>query len=513
MTAASPPHPGAGAIARNTALLYLRQLLLLAVGLWTSRVILRELGVVDFGVYGVVSGLVGLGGILTGALMVATQRHLTYALGQGDECELRRVFSSSLALMLLSAVALMFLGETVGLWFVCHGLDIPPTRLAAAEWAFHSALAGSLVSGLLLSPYNATLVAHERFGPYAYLALVGAATKLVAALVLPLAACDHLKLYALLLLGATALEAAITVLYSRRHFAESRERPRLLPRVLRQMGAYAGWTYIGVTGALLRDAGGNVLLNLFHGPISNAANGIARQLYSIVNQCLANISQAVNPQITKSWARRDDSYLYRLLSVGSRACFCLTLTLGLPLALRAPDILQLWLGQYPPETVPLLRGAMLFLLLESASQPLITAASAQGDIRNYQLLVGGLQALNFPLAWLALSLGAPSWSIYAIAAALSILCLAARLYTLHTMIGLQVRRFAREVLAREALTAVVSSALALTVNELCSDGVLGACLAVAFAALAALAASIALCCASEERRWALEKLKAARKRM
>ena len=223
------------------------------------------------------------------------------------------------------------------------------------------------------------------------------------------------------------------------------------------MFVYSGWTYIGASSALLRDAGGNILINIFYGPIANAARGIGVQVQSAVNQFSSNFMTALNPQIIKSYATGDYKYVNFLLFNGSRFSFYVMLLFALPILFNTQYILLLWLKQVPEYTVWFVRLALIFSLSEAISNPLITAASANGRIKKYQLLVGGIQSLNFPISLIALYFGFPPYSVFMVAIVLSQFCLLGRLYILKTMINLPVLSFIKKVYLRIIIVTIISS--------------------------------------------------------
>lgn len=445
-------------IAKNTLLLYIRMLLLMVVNLYTSRVILNALGVDDFGIYNVVGGLVAMFSMLSGSITVSISRFITFELGKGDKGNVGKVFSSALNVQICMMFIIFVLAETVGLWFLNNKMVFPSERAIATNWVYQFTIITFLIN-LLSVPYNAAIIAYEKMSAFAYISIIEAGLKLVIAIGLVYISYDKLIVYGILMMLVSIIVRMIYGLYCKRHFSVCTYHFIFDKSILKSMFSYAGWTYIGSSAALLRDQGGNILINIFFGPAINAARGIAVQVQSAVNQFAFNFTTALNPQITKNYAAEDYDRVKFLIRVGTLASYFLLLLIALPILIDTPYILKLWLKNVPEETVVFVRLSLLFAMSEAISNPLITAASASGKIRNYQLLVGGIQFLNFPITYLFFRMGFASYTVLIIAIVLSQCCLAARLYILRGMIGLSIRKF----LIRCYLKIVIVSVLALII--------------------------------------------------
>ena len=446
-------------IAKNTVLLYFRMLVLMLVGLFTSRVVLRCLGQEDFGIYGAVAGVVTMFTILTGSMSAAISRFITFELGKKNN-RLPQVFSTAVSIQLVLCAIIIVLSEPIGLWWLNNKMVIPPERLEAARWVLQFSIL-SLVIQLISVPYNAEIIAHERMDAFAWISIFEGIGKLVVAYCLMVSAGDRLVLYAALLALVSLITRFMYGLFCRKHFEETKYNWKLDKGLFGEMFAFAGWNFIGSGSAVLRDQGGNQLLNIFFGPVINGAWLLASQVNGTVQKFVTSFTTAINPQITKSYASGERDYMMRLIFKGSRTSVYLLLLVICPILFNTEFLVNLWLGEgtYPPDTIVFIRLVLMYLLVESVSYTMITAMLATGDIRNYQLLVGGLQLLNVPIAYIALKLGSPACSIYWVAIAVAFLCLAARLYMLRGMIGLPVRRFLTEVLLNELLVSAIAFAL------------------------------------------------------
>lgn len=442
-------------IAKNTAFLYVRMAVLMLINLYVSRVVLSALGVEEFGVYNVVGGFVALFSILSGSLTAAISRFITFELGKQDETKLKQVFSMSITVLVILAVSIVLLSETVGLWFFDAKIVIPAGREHAAFWCYQFSVMAFVIN-LLSIPYNACIVAHERMSTFAYVGLFEGFGKLLIAWTLCVYAGDKLVFYALLLMLLSLVIRLIYGLYCKRHFSEcvfGFNRDRAL---FKEMFAFSSWNFIGAASGTLRDYGGSVLLNIFFGPSINAARGLAMQVNSAVSSFSTNFMTALNPQIIKAYAENDKDYLFKLLFGGAKCALFPLLLLSIPIIFNVDFILKIWLKNIPDYTPIFVILSLANIMCESISHPMVVAMLATGKIRNYQLVVGGFQMLNIPASYIWLRNGGNPISVFVVSIVISQLCLYSRLYMLRGMIGLPVKVFLSNVYFRSVLLAFFS---------------------------------------------------------
>ena len=431
-------------IAKNTLMLYIRMLITMIVGLFTSRVVLQALGVEDYGIYNVVGGVVSMFSLLSGSLSAAIGRFITFELGRNDIEKLRKVFSSAVTIQILLALIITVFAETIGLWFLNNKLVIPEERMFAAQWVYQLSILTFAIN-LISVPYNAAIIAHERMSTFAYMSILDVFGRLLIAYSIYYTSCDKLIFYGILCAALSLLNRLIYGIYCKKHFEECSYHFSFDKSLLKQMFGFAGWNFIGASSAVLRDQGGNMLLNIFCGPTANAARGIAMQVNSAVHGFVSNFMTALNPQITKSYASGDHDYMMSLIYKGARFSFYILLILSLPVIINVNYILTLWLGVVPEHTTIFVQLVLIFAMSESLATPLVTAMLATGNIRNYQIIVGGLQMMNLPISYIFLKLGYPPETIFIVAIFISICCEMARLYMLRGMIQLSMRSFLRQL--------------------------------------------------------------------
>lgn len=446
-------------IAKNTLMLYFRMFFLMLLGLFTSRIVLESLGESDFGIYSVVGGVVAMFSIISGALSSAVSRFISYELGLQDNDRIRQVYSTSVIVMIIIAVIVAVIAEPSGLWFIDNKMNIDPAKIPAARWVLHFSIA-SFVINLISVPQMAAITAHEKMQAYAYIGIIDGLLRLGTAYLITLVSSNgRLVMYAALMLMTVLMVRMCYIAYCRRNIPKCRFRFIYDKGLLKEMFSFAGWEFIGTSAGVLRDQGGNILINIFFGTVTNAARGVAVQLNSAVQGFVTNFMTAVNPQITKSYAAGDHNYTFSLVRKAARMSYYLILLFALPLLFNTEFVLELWLKEVPADTVMFARLFLIFSLCESIARPLITALLAQGNIRNYQIIVGGLQLLTIPVCYMLFRIGLPAESSVAVSIVMSLICILVRLLLMKRTMNFPVRDF----LVRVFMNVVYVTAAALII--------------------------------------------------
>ena len=492
-------------IAKNTAMLYIRMLLIMAVTLYTSRVVLKALGVEDFGIYNAVGGVVSLFAIISNSLSVAISRFITFELGRGDNMRLRMIFTTSLLIQLCIAFIIVLFVETIGLWFLNSQMEIPTNRLNAANWVLQFSVLTFAIN-LISVPYNALIIAHEKMSAFAYISILESFFKLGIAYLITISPIDRLVFYGVLMMLNAILIRFVYGIYCRKHFEESQFQLSFDKSLFKEMYRFAGWNFIGASSAILRDQGGNILLNIFFGPVANAARGIAMQVNHAVNAFVQNFTTAINPQITKSFAKGDNAYMMDLLFKGSRFSFYLLSLISIPILIKTQYILSLWLGSVPEHTAFFVQLILLYSLNESLSTPLITAMLATGNIRNYQIVVGGLQLLNVPISYLCFKLGMSINSVFWVALFISIICLVARIMMLYRMIQFPIRKFLVAVCVNAVCVFIIAIVPPLLLTWYIQNSLIGFCFICVISLLSSILSIYYVGCNREERNFIYSKV-------
>lgn len=455
-------------IAKNTLVLYVRMFIMMAISLYTSRVVLKILGVEDFGIYNVVGGIVSMMGVINGAMSVSTTRYLTFELGKGDMVRLKQTFRMCVNIYGLLALILLILSETIGLWFLNTQLVIPDDRMVAANWLFQFSILSAIFS-LLTNPYNAVIISREKMSIYAYISLADAILKLGIVYLLLFIPFDKLIVYGFLLMLLIILNTSIYFIYCNRKYQESRYSFYWETSLFKQLLSYTGWNLFGSASSLVKGQGLNILLNMFFNPSVNAARGIAYQVNTTVSQFFTNFYTAVRPQITKYYAQQDFDNMFKLVFRSSKMAFFLILLISLPLIIEAPYVIQLWLGQLPEFVVPFMRLILVITAVDAMANPLMTTAHATGKIALYQSMIGIMTILNIPISYTLLYYGGDPLTVFYISLIIAILNLFIRLWIVKRLVDFPVWDYVRTVLLTCVLVCVISAVIPCVVYELLQD--------------------------------------------
>ncbi|MFD0931606.1 MATE family efflux transporter [Psychroflexus salinarum] len=398
-------------IAKNTIFLYVRMLIVLVVSLYTSRIVLIELGVEDYGIYSVVGGVVMFFGFLNGAMVAGTQRFLSFEIGRNDFSRLKETFNAALLIHIFLAFTILILAETVGLWFVRFYLKIPSNRIDAALFVYHFSVFSFVVS-IIKVPYNAIIIARERMYAFAYFGVFEMVLKLIAVFLLIWFSYDKLKLYSFLLFIVSIIVALVYLIFAKRNFSETNFKLIRKRHIYKELINYSGWNLLGSFSMISKGQGINILSNIFFGTTVNAAYAISNQIYNSVYSFVSNFQMASNPQIISNYASGNIYDMLDLVRRTSKFSFYLIFILTLPFILEIKFILNLWLDVVPEYTVIFTILILMNSWIDSFSSPLVTLIQATGRIKFYQIFIATIFTLNVPIAYLLFKFGFPPESAF-----------------------------------------------------------------------------------------------------
>jgi O-antigen/teichoic acid export membrane protein len=394
--------------------------LMMCINLYTSRIVLETLGVEDYGIFNVVGGVIVMFSFISDGMMASTQRFLTFELGKGDKDKLHAIFITSLHIHILLAIVTVIVGETIGLWFVLEKMVIPPERLVAALWCYHLSIL-TIVLTILYYPYMSAIVAHEKMSSFAYIAILDAILRLLMVYLLLVFDYDRLIFYAILYASEKILIRMVYNFYCIRHFEECKYKWIFQKSLFKEMGVFAGWSMGGHIAYAGYNQGLNLLLNLFFGPVVNAARAVSVQAQAAVSQFALNFQMAINPQITKTYASGQLEEMHQLIYRGTRLTFCLMLILCLPLIVETPMVLGIWLKVVPDGSVTFLRLLLVILIVQQCRSPLATSMAATGKVKKFELVVSGTMLTILPISYVVLRMGGKPWSVFAVYLAILVL--------------------------------------------------------------------------------------------
>lgn len=493
-------------IAKNTLLLYFRMLFLMVVSLYTSRVILDGLGVEDYGIYNVVGGFVSMFALVSAALTSAATRYINYEQGKGDTNRQSVVFSTSLTIQVVLTLIIFLLCETFGLWYIRNIMVLPKERLSASIWCFQFSVI-TFCANLITVPFNASIIAHERMSVFAGISVFEGLSKLAISFCIFYNPIDRLVFYALLLLLVQLSICAIYHIYCLKKFAECRPRLSFDVPLFRSMLEYSIWHFVGNGAQIVKTQGVNLVLNYFCGPLLNSARGVSTQIEGAVSGFASNFMMALNPQITISYAKGDHSYFMSLVSRGSKLSFFLLTILSLPVIINADFILGIWLKEVPDYAIEFTQLTLICSVISSLSRPLMTAQNATGNVRNYQLIIGGILLLNLPLSYVALMIGLSPVSIVVVALFVELICLFSRIYLIpQTIHFFKPSHFINEVIIPCSIVIAVSAVVPVIMKLNMDGSVLSSIANIIVSLISSAICSLMIGCSKSERLFVFEKI-------
>lgn len=433
-------------IAKNSLFLYVRMLVVMLVSLYTARVVLNVLGVEDYGVYNVVAGVVSTFSFLTGTISAATSRFFAFELGRRNEDRLSKYFRLSMLSFFVITFLIIVLAETVGLWFLYNKMIIPADKMSSAVWVYQFAILAFVVN-MLAIPYNAIIVARENMQVYAYIGILEVILKLVIVYFLSIGNFEKLKFYAILMFIVSFIVSFLYYIYCKKKYKESHFSFFWDKKMFNEFFSFSFWILFGSFSSVARGQGLNIVLNMFFGPIVNAAYGVSYQVNNAINQFVNSFYTAVRPQITKRYAAGEITSMMKLVFVSSRMCYFLVLIFAIPLFLETPLILKLWLINVPDYSVIFLRLVILVSLIDAGSYPFQAAVSSTGKVKWYQIITGGLMIVTLFVAYFALKLGLPPAAVFYISIVTTILAQISRIIFMRFLLGMSIKDYSKDVLA------------------------------------------------------------------
>lgn len=442
------------------------------IGFFTSRILLNQLGVVDFGVYNVVGSIIVLLGFLNSTLSLSTQRFINFELGNNNYQQLQKVYSSSIIIHCALAFVVFILAETVGLWFLNYHMNIPEERMVAANYVYQFSIFSAMLS-LTMIPHTATIIAHEHMSQYATIGIIDVFLRFSVACMLYIIQTDKLIVYALAMFLVVLANYLTYYIYCKKKFPECSFIVSKDKQLYREMLSFSGWNIFSSISMILNGQVVSIILNVFFGPIVNAARGISTQVNGAIGGFVHNFQIAVNPRIIQTFAANEFQTFYRLINQSAKFSFFLLLIFVVPVWTNIDNILQIWLGSVPEHTADFCRIVFISSLINTFSLPLATAANATGNIKVFQLACGVFEILNIPFSYLLLKLGNPPVAVYFVQLAITISTLFARLVVLRKLVNLNISLFLTKIVSRCLFVAILSFSTMMITAFINTESILG----------------------------------------
>lgn len=458
-------------IAKNTIFLYLRTFITMLVSLYTSRVVLNALGVEDFGIWGVLGGIVSMFGFINSSLSSSVFRFLTHSIGTGNQEQINKTYNASIIVHLCLAVIIFIMCETIGQWFLAEKLVVPDEKREISNIVFHIVIVTSCIS-LLSVPFNSVIIAYERMNVYAYMAIADVVLKLVVAYVIYVIPTNKLVWYALLMLISTSMTLIFYYCYVRIQFRNLHIQVVKDKILFKSLLGFSGWSILGNLAYVGYTQGLNMLINMFFGPAVNAARSISLQIEQTVRTFVGNFQTAVNPQIIKNYAKNELNEMHLLIIRSSKFSLFLLFLFALPIMLETDMLLVLWLKQVPEHTVVFCRIMFCIIALETMTNPIGTGIVATGNIKWLHIVVGGILLTIVPISYLVLKMEAPAESVFLVYLAIEVIAVCARLIIANRQIHLPVHLFVVKAILKPLLVILIASVLPLILRFVLTESII-----------------------------------------
>lgn len=457
-------------IITNTLFLYVRMILLMLVSLFTSRIVLQALGVVDYGLNNVIAGVIVVFSYVNNSMASATSRFLSFELGKRDLNKLKTVFANAFLVHAFLALIVLILGESIGIYVVNFILNIPPDRMYACNVLYQFVVCSACLT-IMQVPFNALIIAHEHMSVYAYIGIFDAVVKCIVAYALLITPFDKLITYGTLNFCLAAITFLIYICYCRLKFRNVFYLTlKPCKSIVKQMTGFAVWGLWGSSSIMMRNTGINILLNIFFGSVVNAANAIAYQVNAAVTNFTNNFTMAINPQIIKTYAAGDRERNKNLIYRGGKFSFFLMIMLCYPVIFETNYLLGLWLGDYPEYAAVFTRLVLLLSIVEIFNPSIGCAVQATGRIKSYQVVVSSVTLMNFPITLILFKLGFPPYAALSISIGIAVITLFIRLNYLNKLLGIKIRDYIKSVMYPCSLVGLLSLVTPVLIYKGMDDG-------------------------------------------
>lgn len=495
---------GNNKIARNTLYLYIRMAFSLVVSLYTSRVVINTLGVVDYGINNVVAGFVSMFAFLNSSLTSSIQRFYNYENGRNGHNGVLRVYEVSIVVQILLSIFICLLLETFGLWYLNNKLVIPPERLFSANVLYQTTVISMLLL-ILQVPYSALIMSYERMDYYALVGVLDTVLRLLIVFLLPYFPNDKLIVYGFLGLIISAFNFLMYYLYTRHNFPTIRFHLKIDFSLLKSVLSFSFWNTFGAFSIMIRNQGLNILINLFFGPVVNAARGVAYSIQSAMMGFIQNISTSTRPQLTESYAKGNVSRSLNLAFGISKINFILLYLMALPVIGEIHYLLHLWLGDSVPEHTETFAILVLVIaLVDVLNTPISIIMLATGKVSRFNTISSVIGLLSLPLSYLLLSYGGNENTIFYVAIFISVMVQIASVKIMCQTVNTRAIDYIKKVIFPLICLIVLTGWIILIPQYIVDDGIIRLLLTILLTTVIIIITSYLVVLNSSERKYVIE---------
>ena len=381
------------------------------INLLAVRYVLNALGVEDYGIYNVIAGVITMLSCVSGVLATATQRYYSYSIGKNEVIRLRNIFSTSINIYLLLTCFIVIIGETIGLWFINTQLVIPAERLVAANWIYQFSIFAFILA-IMQVPYSAAVIAHEDLGIFAIISIIECVLKFSCALILPIFLCDRLIVYGAAILLVSFLVFTLYAIIGYKKYAECHYHKPTERSLYKELISFSGWTLFGSLAGVGMMQGNTILVNIFFGPIVNAARAISLQINAGFNSFSNSFITSIRPPMIKAYAENNYSYLTKIFYISNKFIYYCLLLIGLPIIYEMDTILRLWLKSASTDTIIFSRLILIYSIIMALHNPITIIMQATGRVKQYFIPVESITLLCLPITYVLFKCGCPAYTTF-----------------------------------------------------------------------------------------------------
>ena len=457
-------------MAKNAIFLSIRMVIVTFISIFTTRYLLINLGVENYGVYNVTIGIVSMCAFLQPSLSNAIQRFYNFKLGNSDLFGATCVFNAGLYIQIGLALAIVAICESVGLWYVFNKLVVPEGRFEAVLWVFHISILSIAIS-MIQVPYMAVVLAHERMDFYAILNIIDVVLKLIIAYLIKYSVYDKLVFYGLMLCLVNLANLFIYIVFVKRKFPEVYLCVKGIGIQFRLILSFSFWNLLESVARIGKSQGGNMLLNYYFGPVINASRGLAEQIYYAFSSFVESASTAVRPQMVQRYAKGDIGGAVGIFYTLSKFSVLILLMLAYPFYLEIDYVLQLWLGSTVPVFATIfIRLTILWLLVDKLASPITAIIHATGKVKKYHFLSGIINFMTIPIAWVLFMLGMPPFLLYIVFFICAFIAQGVFIMVLKRLLNISISKYLNEVIVKPFFAFFIVAIFPLSISIFLDEG-------------------------------------------
>lgn len=451
----------------NTLSQYIRTIVSAIITLYTTRVILLNLGISDYGINDIVGGIIAMFSFVNLTLSTTTQRYLSYNQGKEDYATGNKVFNNSFIIQLVGAISISLVMFICTDFLFSSMLNIEADRLEAAKFVYYCMIISFFLNFMVI-PYQALLIAHENIVFSSLVLIVESFIKIPVALSLAWVSFDKLEWYALCNLGIVVFDLSAYYIYCTKKYTECKRiiLSQFDIKLFKEMFSFAGWTLYGSACVIGRSKGIAMLINNFFSTAVNGAMGIGGQVSTQLSFLSASLTNSMRPQIIKAEGAGNRERMIRLTEICCKASIVLLSLITIPAVFEMQDLMGLWLVEVPDYAVFFAQAFLISAWVDQSTVGLSIANAASGNVKYFQVITNTIKLLALPTAYIFLKQGYMVEITMYIYIVFEILCSCIRLYMLKVSIRLSIQKYLSNVIVPLIIPIFVTGMLCYKLSDI-----------------------------------------------